>query len=77
MTSTAFRVATRFLLRRVARYAACCERRAHTKPKFVESGVAQSTSMIYVGDSFFYYNASFEGGLCKPVSLGTPSTRTA
>jgi hypothetical protein len=48
---------------------------AQTKPKVLESGVAQPASAIYIGNSFFYYNNSMHNHVSLLLRSGDPSYR--
>lgn len=46
---------------------------AGTKPKLTSSGVANPASMVWVGNSFFYYNNSMHGHFFRLLKAADPS----
>lgn len=45
---------------------------AQTKPKLASSGVENPASMIWIGNSFFYYNNSMHGHFFQLIKAGDP-----
>src|SRR5262245_40339919 len=45
---------------------------AQIKPKLVDSGVAQPASIIYIGNSFFYYNNGINGHVTQLLNAAEP-----
>ena len=45
---------------------------AQAKPKLVDSGVANPASIIYIGNSFFYYNNGINGHLTQLLNAAEP-----
>lgn len=45
---------------------------AQTRPKLLDSGVADPSSALYVGNSFFYYNNSLHGHVGQLVRAADP-----
>lgn len=46
---------------------------AQTKPKLLESGVANPSSAVYIGNSFFYYNNSMHNHVGQLVRAADPA----
>src|SRR5215471_17561684 len=40
---------------------------AQTKPKIVETGIARPSSVIFIGNSFFYYNNSLHNHFARLI----------
>ena len=45
---------------------------AQAKPKLVDSGVANPASIIYIGNSFFYYNNGINGHVTQLLNAAEP-----
>ena len=45
---------------------------AQTKPKLVDPGVANPASIIYIGNSFFYYNNGINGHVTQLLNAAEP-----
>lgn len=48
---------------------------AQTKPKLLESGAANPASVLYIGNSFFYYNNSMHNHVGRLVRAAEPEHR--
>jgi hypothetical protein len=71
MRIPALRTASRWILALVA-LALAQGLAAQTKPKLVESGAGDPKSIIYIGNSFFYYNNGINGHVTNFVQAGEP-----
>jgi len=73
--------ASKFILRRLlfavfaAAVIAAAPAAAQTKPKVVETGVAQPQTAIFIGNSFFYYNNSMHNHLLLLARSAEPPVK--
>jgi hypothetical protein len=51
--------------------------RAQTTPKVTDAGVAQPKTIMYVGNSFFYYNNSMHNQVTRIATAADPQNRAA
>jgi hypothetical protein len=48
---------------------------AETRPKVLDTGIAQPASAIFIGNSFFYYNNGINGHLTQLIKAGEPAAK--
>ena len=50
---------------------------AQTKPKVTDAGLVQPKTIMYVGNSFFYYNNSMHNQVTRIATAADPQNRAA